>query len=272
MSQPATPLRVPDHMSRADICAYLRELRLHFGLNETDVSERLHIRVKYITAIEQGQFEAMPGKAYARGYVHTYAEFLGLDAEQVVERCFGPELAREVQAHSVPESSRRMSGKAMRWPLIAAAIVLGFLGLAALHDTGGVAEEEEDSAQVEAVPESYLASLRNMVMPSSDSIDCFNERSWLSCFYAQRMTRTWVMPAVPEPEMIPAETMEKIERERAARAAAPAPSMAPAVRMSAPSPQAQAVDAELLETARKLQEQQREEAAAPAPAAQDGAQ
>lgn len=215
MSQPHTPLRVPDHMSRADICAYLRELRLHFGLSEADVSERLHIRVKYVTAIEQGAFDAMPGKAYARGYVHTYAEFLGLDADQVVERCFGPELAREVQAHALPSSSQKKS-KAGRWSLVAVAVVLGFLGFAALHDTGG----DDDASlepDVEAVPESYLESLRTMAMPSTESIDCFSDRQWLGCFYAQHSTRAWVLPPAARAPMIAADTIVRMERARQAQ-------------------------------------------------------
>lgn len=86
MSQ--TPVRIPETMTPKEIGAYMGGLREHFKLSLQDVSERLHIRVRYVQAIEQSQIEQLPGKVYARGYVHTYAEFLGLDADQVAAQWF----------------------------------------------------------------------------------------------------------------------------------------------------------------------------------------
>jgi len=46
----------------------------------------LRIRYPYLLAIEEGRFSELPGKTYATGFVRTYAEHLGLDADEVVRR------------------------------------------------------------------------------------------------------------------------------------------------------------------------------------------
>lgn len=213
-----TPLRIPDHLSRADIGAYMRDLRLHYSLTEQDVSERLHIRIKYVSAIERAEFDAMPGKAYARGYVHTYAEFLGLDAEQVVERCFGAELAREVQAHSLPQSSEWGSPTRKHWGIAAIVLFAIIGGFFALHKKDdGVGDTAEVVTTVESVPEDYLAGLRTMLMPVADNVACLDHATPLGCYYAQQLTRLWVTRKPPEHEMLPIdEEAEKKAKEEAA--------------------------------------------------------
>ncbi len=51
-----------------------------------DVAERLHIRYAYLHAIEEGDFDQLPGTVYALGFVRTYAEHLNMDADEVVSR------------------------------------------------------------------------------------------------------------------------------------------------------------------------------------------
>lgn len=198
------PQKVPEHFSRVDIGAYMRELRLHYGLSEQDVSERLHIRIKYVTAIEAANFDAMPGKAYARGYVHTYAEFLGLDADQVVERCFGGEAAHAVQAHAIPESSDWYKRNKRYGGVLAVLLLLGGLFyIATQGEEGADTDTAEPSSTIESVPEEYLASMRTHLMPTARNYECLGKGSVLGCFRDQRLTREWTVPA-PLPTMSPA--------------------------------------------------------------------
>ncbi len=48
------------------------------------VSKNLKIRVVYLEAIENGDFEELPTGPYAAGFVKTYAEYLGLNSEEIV--------------------------------------------------------------------------------------------------------------------------------------------------------------------------------------------
>lgn len=63
----------------------LRVVRERRGLQLADVSARLRIRRPYLEAIESGRFAELPGAVYINGFLRQYAEFLGLDAEQVLK-------------------------------------------------------------------------------------------------------------------------------------------------------------------------------------------
>lgn len=193
----AAPLRLPDTMIRQDVGPYARSLREHYGLSQQDISARLHIRLKYVQAIELSQFDQLPGKVYAKGYVHTYAEFLGLDATQVVEKCFGEEPTREAQEHFIPANARESVHIPKKWLGFAlmGVVLVGLYGV--MTNAPERAEAVALSEQASAVPEAMLAPMRRAVMPTPRNINCLRGKGNLSCFYAARLTTRWVMPAPP---------------------------------------------------------------------------
>src|SRR5687767_7362131 len=65
---------------------YLCTARQRKGKQLSDVWLELKIRPEYLIAIEEGRFEALPGRIYAIGFVRSYAGYLGLDAEECVGR------------------------------------------------------------------------------------------------------------------------------------------------------------------------------------------
>ena len=71
----------------------LREARLQYGLGLAIVSDHIRIRQAYLEAIEEGRFSDLPGSTYGAGFVRTYADYLGLDSEELVRR-FRQETAR----------------------------------------------------------------------------------------------------------------------------------------------------------------------------------
>jgi cytoskeleton protein RodZ len=70
----------------ARIGADLRGARQRRGLAIDDVAKRLRIGVDFLQAMEEGRFEALPGRTYVVGFLRSYAEFLGLDGKAIVER------------------------------------------------------------------------------------------------------------------------------------------------------------------------------------------
>ena len=52
----------------------------------------MKIRKDHLEALEEDRMEALPGRTYAVGFVRSYADYLGLDAVQCVER-FKAEIA-----------------------------------------------------------------------------------------------------------------------------------------------------------------------------------
>ncbi len=64
----------------------LRQAREKKGESLQQVSRVLKIRKDLIQAIEESNLESLPGRAYVIGFVRSYADYLGLDAEHCVER------------------------------------------------------------------------------------------------------------------------------------------------------------------------------------------
>ncbi|MCF8564823.1 DUF4115 domain-containing protein [Alicyclobacillus tolerans] len=67
----------------------LREKRLQLGIDLDTVQEKTKIRKRYLKALEEGNWDVIPGEVYARGFVRSYAEFLGLDGQELL-RLFAP--------------------------------------------------------------------------------------------------------------------------------------------------------------------------------------
>jgi cytoskeleton protein RodZ len=67
------------------IGAVLRDARERAGLELRDVSERTKIRLRYLGALEDEHWDDLPSAAYAKGFLRTYAQLLGLDAEALVD-------------------------------------------------------------------------------------------------------------------------------------------------------------------------------------------
>src|SRR6201996_6812547 len=79
----------------------LRAARLRRGDDLATVSKALKIRKDHLEALEEDRIEALPGKTYAVGFVRTYADYLGLDAIQCVER-YKAEIAGRTEEKEPP--------------------------------------------------------------------------------------------------------------------------------------------------------------------------
>lgn len=62
----------------------LRKARLKTGEDLKSVSDKLRIRRPYLEALEESRHDDLPGRAYAIGFVRTYAVYLGLNAADLV--------------------------------------------------------------------------------------------------------------------------------------------------------------------------------------------
>jgi cytoskeletal protein RodZ len=54
------------------------------GLSLSDVADQIRIRSVYLEAIESDNWKAIGAPVYIRGFLRTYARFLGLDGEEIV--------------------------------------------------------------------------------------------------------------------------------------------------------------------------------------------
>lgn len=63
----------------------LREARVRQGLEYPHVELATKIRAKYVRALEDEAFEILPSETYVKGFLRSYAEFLGLDGQLYVD-------------------------------------------------------------------------------------------------------------------------------------------------------------------------------------------
>jgi cytoskeletal protein RodZ len=66
--------------------ASLRDMRVAHNTDVSTVATTLRIRQVYLQAIEDRRFHDLPGPTYAAGFVRAYAEYLGLDIAETMQR------------------------------------------------------------------------------------------------------------------------------------------------------------------------------------------
>jgi len=64
----------------------LKSSRLKSGEDIADIARSLRISRSYLTAIEEGRFEDLPGATYSLGFVRAYSEYLGLESSEVISQ------------------------------------------------------------------------------------------------------------------------------------------------------------------------------------------
>jgi cytoskeletal protein RodZ len=62
----------------------LRERREHKGVTMQQAAEDTRIREKFLQAIESGDYQSLPGTVYTKGFLRNYAQYLGLEAEEML--------------------------------------------------------------------------------------------------------------------------------------------------------------------------------------------
>jgi cytoskeleton protein RodZ len=66
--------------------ALLRERREAMGVTLAEVEVATRIRQKYLSALESEEWHLLPGEVVGRGFLRNYADYLGLDPSEVMER------------------------------------------------------------------------------------------------------------------------------------------------------------------------------------------
>jgi cytoskeleton protein RodZ len=115
----------------------LRRTRARQRVDIRTVEADTKVRAKYLRALENEEWNLLPGPAYARGFLRTYAQYLGLDADALVdeyrrgvETSLGPD-APQIFAEPVLEHRLR-PGEEPRRPWRSRIAVIAALGAGAV--------------------------------------------------------------------------------------------------------------------------------------------
>ncbi len=89
--------------SAGQIGPILEKRRLEKGLSLKEVEQATKIRTRYLEGLEREDPTVLPDPVYARGFLKTYANFLGLDGER---------LSRELRDRRSPRRERQLNHEA----------------------------------------------------------------------------------------------------------------------------------------------------------------
>jgi DnaJ-class molecular chaperone len=64
----------------------LKKIRDELGVSLEEIAETVKVRMAYLRAIEEDQFEKAPSRIFLKGFVRAYAQYIGLDADMVASR------------------------------------------------------------------------------------------------------------------------------------------------------------------------------------------
>ena len=98
----------------------LREARLRQGLDFPELEQGTKIRGKYLRALEDEQFDLLPAQTYVKGFLRSYAEYLGLDGQLYVDEYN----SRFVVGEEEPQSRPRRSAPPSRGVQVQSRVVL----------------------------------------------------------------------------------------------------------------------------------------------------
>lgn len=88
--------------------ATLRAERERVEMSLAHMALITRIPVRLLALLEAGQFEALPGDVFVRGYITAYANTLRLDTHSIIERyrhCATPPVAGSLQVEPIVDSS-----------------------------------------------------------------------------------------------------------------------------------------------------------------------
>jgi cytoskeleton protein RodZ len=151
--------------SRNSVGALLREARESLNLDLPAAARGLRIRQVYLQGIESDNYSQLPGKTYVLGFLRSYAEFLGLDGDDVVARYRQQLDDRDLPAPSLNFPLREAEARLPRGAVLLLSLVLA--GGAVYGGARWLGDESLKTVdRVSPVPERLIGDTRPAPAPS----------------------------------------------------------------------------------------------------------
>ena len=164
----------------AEIGETLRETRMRRRIDITEVEAATKIRAKYLRALENEEWDLLPGPTFVKTFLRTYAQYLEIDDKLLVEE-FKQRYERPAPETLAPFSpnlgARRRAPRPGPSPgLVLAGVLLAIVGLLALLGTLWPTDDEEPASNLvspaaertpEPTPTSTPAARKRAVTPKT---------------------------------------------------------------------------------------------------------
>jgi transcriptional regulator with XRE-family HTH domain len=143
-----------------DIGTTLREARMRQRLDISEIESETKIRAKYLRALENEEWDLLPGPTYVKSFLRTYADALGLDGKLLIEEYkLRHERLSEMELQPIAppgQRDRRRPRPAISRGWLVAFVVVGLI--AALYALGRNDDNNSGGSAGSSVPTSSPSS------------------------------------------------------------------------------------------------------------------
>ncbi len=139
-------------MEKERVGFYLKRTREVREISLEEISKKTKISIRFLKAIEEGKWNYLPGEVFIKGFIRTYAEVLGLNPEEVIQKYLQEREAKEnILAEKKIEKVKNIWGKlffGLSFVILVGLIIL-FLPKSKNRESKNVLIEESPSPIVE---------------------------------------------------------------------------------------------------------------------------
>jgi cytoskeleton protein RodZ len=158
-----------------EIGSTLRTARMSARIDVSEIEAETKIRAKYLRALENEEWDLLPGPTFVRSFLRTYAQALGLDAKALVEEyrlnyerpseaALEPIVSSPQSARGRVPGSRPSRGYMAIVGVVVVVIVLLIVGL--LSEGGGSSAKNTSSTSAQSHPKHTGGHTRSTRRPA----------------------------------------------------------------------------------------------------------
>ncbi len=137
-----------------ELSADLQERRRLLGLSREEAYKKFRVPLAFIAAVEEGRLDHLPAPVYARGFLRTYCEGLGIPPEPRLHR-LDEAMHRRLPRFRMPFFGGDARGRpkwvedALMWAAILGIVALGWLAYSAVFNPG--AHQQQNGVQAQTI-------------------------------------------------------------------------------------------------------------------------
>lgn len=211
-----------------DIGSTLREARMRARIDISEVEARTKIRAKYLRAIENEEWDLLPGPVYIKSFLRAYGDYLGLDSRMLVDEFkhrFEHPSDHELRPMASLGRERERPGRGLPGPMLPPWAIIGVILVAVVvvlyvigSSTGGNQKPNPTSASAGGhtrthrrttthptvtlpVRPSAPAKARLQLVPTGTVYVCVEDRSGRKLIPGVIYTPAQTIPSVSAPQL-----------------------------------------------------------------------
>jgi transcriptional regulator with XRE-family HTH domain len=155
------------------------------GISLRDIAEATKINLRFLSALEEDQYELLPGRFFTRGIVRSYAKYLGLDENAALSQLEGGDQPRETEKEPehperVLEESSKKSRRILSYSVLAVfltAVLIVFFILIRKN-------RPESPPPIEQPAAAFIQEEKQAPIPEPETreltlIMTFSQRTWI---------------------------------------------------------------------------------------------